>query len=171
MKTYLIAAAPSYIQLRKTMPDFALFRNKEDALYPQHAEEFVQMCKPFKTLKCFLHQDYILAAKLQAQGVHLTSKQFADIQKAKALDLEVVISTHTHKEVLKAQELGADYVTYGPIFETPDKGEPKGVDDLADIVQKAEVKIFALGGIITKKHVAAIEKAQPYGFASIRYFI
>ena len=128
------------------------------------------MCKPFKNLKCFLHQDYILADKLGAKGVHLTSQQFEDIQKAKALNLEVIISTHTHKEVLDAQELGADYVTYSPVFETPQKGEPKGVEDLAEIVQKAEIKIFALGGIITKEHVTALQKAQAYGFASIRYF-
>jgi thiamine-phosphate pyrophosphorylase len=68
------------------------------------------------------------------------------------------------------KELCADYATYSPIFETPAKGEPKGVEGLKKAMQEVDIKIFALGGIITQQHVAQLETAKPYGFASIRYF-
>ena len=171
MKKYCITASPSYFQLRKYMPEFALYRDKETQNYAQKAEEFVQMCKPIKGLKSFLHQDYLLADKLNAVGIHLTSTQFDEIQKAKKVGLEVIISTHTHEEVLQAQELGADYVTYSPIFATPNKGEPKGIEDLNALLQKSNIKVFALGGIIDEAQIKQIEEADAYGFASIRYFL
>ena len=153
------------------MPDFALYRDKKNEDYAMQAENFVQMCKPLQQLKIFLHQDYILADKLGAHGVHLTSLQFDDIPKAKALGLEVIISTHTHDEVHIAEAMGADYVTYSPIFASPDKGEPKGIEDLESIVSMVDIKIFALGGIVSQKELDAVEKTDAYGFASIRYFL
>ena len=172
MKKYLITANPSYIQLRRYMPDFVLYRDKKSENYAREAQNFVQMCKSIKGLHVFLHQEYDLAASLCADGVHLTSKQFDAIPKAKALGLEVVISTHTHEEVYAAKEMGADYVTYSPIFASPDKGEPKGIEDLKSIVEKMrDIKIFALGGIVSTREVQQIEKAGAYGFASIRYFL
>jgi thiamine-phosphate pyrophosphorylase len=170
MKKYCITASPSYFQLRKYMPHFALYRDKESQNYALKAEEFVQMCKQIPSLKAFLHQDYKLAASLGAAGVHLTSKQFDKIEKAKNAGLEVIISTHTYEEVQKAQELGADYVTYSPIFATPNKGEPKGVEDLKNLLEKTDMKVFALGGIINEEQVKEIAKTKAYGFASIRYF-
>jgi len=171
IKKYLITATPSCFQLRKHMPDFALYRDKENENYATEAQNFVQMCKPLKELKVFLHQDYELAAKLGANGVHLTSQQFDDIPKAKVLGLEVIISTHTHDEVHIAEAMGADYVTYSPIFTSPGKGEPKGVQDLQTIVSQTDIGIFALGGIVTQEEVGQIQESGAYGFASIRYFL
>jgi thiamine-phosphate pyrophosphorylase len=118
-----------------------------------------------------LHGDYALADELKADGVHLTSAQFEDIAEAKKRGLYVVISTHTYEEALKAQKLGADAITYSPIFASPNKGEPKGLEDLKEIVAKIRVPIFALGGITTEEQIKAVEECGVYGFASIRYFI
>ena len=56
------------------------------------------------------------------------------------------------------------------VFFSPDKGEPKGMDDLKDLISKVDIKIFALGGIIKSKDVKMIQESGAYGFASIRYF-
>ena len=153
------------------MPDFALYRDKGNENYAAEAQNFVQMCKPLSKLKAFLHQDCHLAAELGAVGVHLTSQQFDAIPKAKALGLEVVISTHTHDEVHIAEAMGADYVTYSPVFASPGKGEPKGVEDLKELVSMTDIKVFALGGIVTQEEIDKIQKTNAYGFASIRYFL
>ncbi|UCN01282.1 thiamine phosphate synthase [Sulfurimonas sp. SWIR-19] len=171
MKKYLITSTPSYFQLRKHRPDFALYRDKENKNYATEAQNFVQMCKPLQELKVFLHQEYNLAKELGADGVHLTSQQFDDIPKAKELGLEVIISTHTHDEVHVAEAMGADYVTYSPVFSSPGKGAPKGVQDLQSIAGMTDVKIFALGGIVTQEQIDAISETNVYGFASIRYFL
>ena len=171
LKSYLITAQPSYMQLKKCLPDFALYRDKESSEYAFNASNFVQMCKSIPNLKAFLHQEYRLAKSLNASGVHLTSLQFDKIKEAKALALEVIISCHTKEEVLEAESLGADYVTYSPIFATPNKGKPKGVADLQELVAATSLKVFALGGIITEEHIEEIERSGAYGFASIRYFL
>jgi len=153
------------------IPDFAVFRDKEILDYAIMAQMFVQKCVAYKIPKILLHGDYKLANALKADGVHLTSTQFDVILLAKALGLYVIISTHTHEEALKAQELGADAITYSPIFASPNKGEPKGLEDLKEIVDKIRVPIFALGGIVTQEQISAVEACGVYGFASIRYFI
>ncbi len=182
MKKYLITSREFYTdtpavfrgilqeQLIKHSVDFVLYRDKANPHYHLQADHFIEVCRNFTDTKAFLHQDYKLAASLGADGVHLTSQQFESIQSAKALGLEVVISTHSYEEIQKAQTLGADYVTYSPIFETPHKGLPKGVENLQDVIQKTSMKIFALGGIIDDEHLASLESVKPYGFASIRYF-
>jgi thiamine-phosphate pyrophosphorylase len=183
MKSYLITDPAFYSQeraafgrvlqkaLQKHRPDFALYRDKSSPGYAQTAELFLDLCLRSEHTKPLLHGDVELAAKLQAFGVHLTSQQAGETEKAKALGLFVIVSCHSEAEILQAQERGADAVTYSPVFSSPGKGEPKGLEDLNERVAKISLPIIALGGIITKAQVKAVEKCGAYGFASIRYFI
>lgn len=157
-------------QLKKYNPDYVLYRDKENEDYKTNAKGFISVCREVTDTKCFLHQDVVLAHKLKADGVHLTSLQFEEIEYAKEKGLEVIISTHSLDEVQKAEVLGADFVTYSPIFATPNKGEPKGVEDLKKLVDCVDIKVFALGGITTKDELEEIQDSGVYGFASIRYF-
>ena len=182
MKKYLITSPEFYTdtpeifreklrcQIQTHQPEYALFRDKTTSNYALLAEIFVSVCREFQNLKSFLHQDYILAQKLSATGVHLTSTQFGEIVKAKENNLEVIISTHTHEDVLLAQKLGADAVTYSPIFASPNKGEPKGIEDLKILLNKCDIKVFALGGIVGFEEERQLKDIRIYGFASIRYF-
>jgi len=182
MKKYLITSREFYTdtpavfrsiiheQLQTHMPQYALYRDKSNPDYDIQAEYFTQVCSQFDDVKSFIHQKVDLAKELGATGVHLTSKQFEEIPHAKELGLEVIVSTHTHDEVLKVQELGADMVTYSPIFTSPGKGEAKGLDDLKELLNKCEIKVFALGGVVDEEHIEMLKRVQPYGFASIRYF-
>lgn len=182
MKSYLITSQSFYthkrdtfreklqMQLQKHQPDFALFRDKETQNYESLAKDFLDVTAAFKGTKAFLHREVLLAQKLGAAGVHLSSDMFSEIRNAKSLGLEVIVSAHTHEEVLFAQNTGADYVTYSPIFASPNKGEPKGVEDLKALLEKVDVKVFALGGIVTREQISAVAKSGAFGFASIRYF-
>ena len=99
-------------------------------------------------------------------------KSSDDISKAKELGLYVIISCHTFEDIQKALENQADAVTYSPIFETPNKGLPKGITSLNEAVEKYEnINIIALGGIINNEQIEQISKTKAYGFASIRYFV
>ena len=152
-------------------PDFALYRDKENSDYLEYAREFIDLCAQHVKTKAMLHSDVGLAVSLGAYGVHLTSLQFVEIKSAKEQGLFTVVSCHNEEDVLKAQELGADAVTYSPIFSTPNKGEPKGLAELQRMVDKISIPIIALGGIITSEQVKAVERTGCYGFASIRYFV
>lgn len=149
--------------------DFICLRDKQTQNYKALAKVF----KKFETKqrKLLLHTDYSLASQLGFWGVHLPSSQFDEIRKAKELGLYVVVSTHTFEEALHVKTLGADFITYSPIFNTPNKGEPKGLEKLKEINDKIDIKCFALGGIISDEQIKLCEDAGSFGFASIRYFI
>ncbi|HEX5622898.1 MAG TPA: thiamine phosphate synthase [Sulfuricurvum sp.] len=183
MKSYLITDPSFFGHDPKTLSDqlafsltrhpidFALFRHKQTPHYSELSETFIDVCRKHAVSMVLLHADYRLAHALGADGVHLTSMQFDEIADAKKSGLYVIISTHTHDEALLAQQLGADAITYSPVFASPNKGKPKGLEDLKEIVDKIRIPIFALGGILTEGQISAVEECGAYGFASIRYFI
>jgi thiamine-phosphate pyrophosphorylase len=155
----------------KDIASFICFRDKTAKEYKTLAESFILTCKSSGFFKMLLHSDVELSHRLKAYGVHLTSSQFHLIKKAKEYGLFCVISTHSEDEIYKALKLGADAVTYSPIFFTPDKAKPKGLEDLNEKVAKINIKIIALGGIVSDEDVAKIKSTDAYAFASIRYFI
>ena len=59
------------------------------------------------------------------------------------------VSTHSLEEVLQAEDEGADYVLFSPIFPTTCKpgAEPKGVKSLEEIYRKVNIPVIPLGGI------------------------
>ena len=158
--------------LNKQQIDIACFRDKESSNFEDLAKIFIKICKEKNIKKILLNGDYLLAYKLNATGVHLTSTQFDDISKAKELGLYVIISCHTFEDIEKAIIDQADAITYSPIFETPNKGTPKGIEGLEEVINKyPNINIIALGGIIDETQIEQISKTKVYGIASIRYFV
>ena len=149
--------------------EYVLFRDKINSNYKEQAMIFLTLSQGMG-FKRILHRDYNLAFNLKADGVHLASNQLKDIQKSKELGLWTAISCHSIKEIKEARNLGADVATLSPIFNTPNKGEPKGIEELKKAVECCDIKIIALGGIITKEHIEQINSTNAFGFASIRYF-
>jgi thiamine-phosphate pyrophosphorylase len=150
--------------------DYVCFRDKVSSNYEELAKELISISKKYNK-KSILNSNYKLAKNLDAYGVHLTSTQFDKIEIAKNLGLFVIISTHSQEEINDAKRLGADMVTYSPIYDTPNKGAPKGIDDLNRVCNLVDIDVIALGGIVSDEHISAIKKSSAVGFASIRYFI
>jgi len=184
MKSYLITDPNIYSSninkfeniLNKTINnnqiDFICFRDKESPNYKELAKNFVKISKQNKIPNIFINTHIDLAISLNIHGVHLTSKQFDKIVYAKSMGLKTIISCHNEEDIKEALKYKTDYITYSPIFDTPNKGESKGIDDLKYIVNKYnDIKIFALGGIINKTQIELVSEVNSYGFASIRYFI
>ena len=158
--------------LNKHQIDIACFRDKESSNFEDLAKIFIKVCKEYGIKKILLNGDLLLAKKLNATGIHLTSTQFDEITKAKDLNLYTIISCHNEEDLKNAIKLKVNAITYSPIFETPNKGEPKGIEILKDITNKYQnINIIALGGIINDEQIKKISKTKAYGIASIRYFI
>ena len=168
MISYLITD-PTHQYKNLKNADFACYRNKE-GLDKEAAYAFLVQAQREGIKNTFLSEHYLLAKELGFDGVHLTSQQFVFIPEAKRRGLKVIISCHTEAEIEEAIRKKVDYITYSPIFETPNKGNPKGTQDLKKMVLCYNVKIIALGGIITSEQVKEVEEAGAFGFASIRYF-
>ncbi|QKF68205.1 thiamine phosphate synthase (TMP-TENI domain) [Arcobacter venerupis] len=152
--------------------DLACFRDKSSSNFKELALIFIETCKKFNIEKILLNGDYLLSHELKANGVHLTSTQFDKIKEAKELGLYVIISCHSLSDIQIALDNKVDAVTYSPIFETPNKGEPKGIIALEEAIYKyPNINIIALGGIINEEQIMQISKTKAYGIASIRYFV
>jgi thiamine-phosphate pyrophosphorylase len=92
-----------------------------------------------------------VALAVGAAGVHLTSAD-PPVTEVRALlgpNALIGVSTHHVDEARSAGRAGADFVTFGPVFDTPSKrglGSPVGPGALADAARTA-VPVFALGGV------------------------
>ncbi|WP_418186197.1 thiamine phosphate synthase [Aliarcobacter vitoriensis] len=152
--------------------DLACFRDKTSTNFEELAKLFLDTCKEFNIKNIYLNSNIQLAKDLNFDGVHLNSTQFEKIGFAKNLNLKTIISCHNHKELKLAFDKKVDFVTYSPIFDTPNKSEAKGIEDLKQTIKEFNsLNIFALGGIIKDIQVKKISQTNAYGFASIRYFI
>ncbi len=113
--------------------------------------------------------DVALAAG--AQGVHLPADGLDPGQvRALAPGLRVGVSTHTLDEVAAAARAGADFVVFGPVFETPSKQgllAARGLSALAAACALSPMPVLALGGI-TADAAPLCRAAGAAGVACIR---
>jgi thiamine-phosphate pyrophosphorylase len=96
--------------------------------------------------------DYIdIAMAVRADGVHLGQDDMP-IEEARRVagnKMIIGISTHNLNQAINAQEHGADYIGFGPMFQTStkDAGKPKGLVSLKNICSKIRIPVVAIGGI------------------------
>ncbi|HEX8371133.1 MAG TPA: thiamine phosphate synthase [Pyrinomonadaceae bacterium] len=112
-----------------------------------------------------------IAFLAKADGVHLSSLSLsaATIRRRFPKDFIVGVSTHTRDEAESAKRQGANFVTFSPIFHSPDKGEPKGLIELKKICAKLKpFPVVALGGIDETNYTSVLD-AGAGGFAAIRF--
>ena len=156
--------------LRRHRPHMITLRDKNSNDYETLARLFLSLRSDFPETRFLLHTHLTLARELDAGGIHLPSDAIERIPEAKAAGLFTVVSTHTLQEALECRRLGADAVTFSPVFASPGKGRPQGLEKLKEIRDKISIKLIALGGIVTEEQIRAVERTGADGFASIRYF-
>jgi len=116
-----------------------------------------------------------IARAAGADGVHLTAQSLpADVARdICGPDFLIGVSTHSLAEARAAQVTGADFVVFGPIFETESKrafGEPQGLDKLREVAAElGEFPVLAIGGI-TRENLASCIEAGASGIAGISLF-
>ena len=120
----------------------------------------------------FLINDRVdIAVASGANGVHLPEKSIpVEVVKHKFPDLIVGKSCHSLEGALKAQEKGADYITFSPIFSSPGKGNPVGIEKLKEVVDRVSIPVYALGGI-NESNIKEVLETGVFGVAGIRLFI
>ena len=125
--------------------------------------------------------DVALAAG--AQGVHLGEnaipvREACRLRKeffrhgATATAFMIGASCHSLESAVATAQAGADYLYFGPVFETPSKavfGPPQGVDLLAGVCNAVQIPVLAIGGI-TQDNARHCLTAGAAGIAAIRLF-
>jgi len=112
-----------------------------------------------------------VALAVGADGVHLTGTSLpTDVARRLMGDEKyIAVSTHSMEEAVKAEEQGADFITFGPVYRTPSKmryGEPVGLDALREVAEKLTIPVFGLGGIKADNLTETLQ-AGAYGIALI----
>lgn len=102
--------------------------------------------------KLFINDRTDVALAVDADGVHIGSSSLP-LYKVRRLIGErrlIGVSCHNQTQAITAQEMGADFITFGPVFYTPSKaeyGEPVGLQKLARVAELLQIPVFALGGV------------------------
>jgi thiamine-phosphate pyrophosphorylase len=117
--------------------------------------------KPLVSTKILINSRADVALATGADGVHLPS----DAPQQTLKGLIVARSCHTLEEVKGTK---ADFVCFGPVFDSPGKGSPTGLDLLKSACELGK-PVYALGGVNWDNAAACLD-AGAAGIAGIRLF-
>ena len=101
---------------------------------------------------------------LPSEGVSLK-----EAREVVGVERYIAVSTHSLEQALQAEDEGADFLTFGPVFRTPSKekfGEPKGLGALEEVCKKVRIPVFALGGMNQGNAAEALSRGG-FGIAAI----
>jgi thiamine-phosphate pyrophosphorylase len=121
--------------------------------------------------------DVALAAR--AAGVHLGGESLpaADVVRwcragNAPAEFRIGASCHSAEAAQEAEQSGADYVFFGPVFETPSKksfGPPQGTERLSRVCGAVRIPVIAIGGV-NETNAQECIRAGATGVAAIRLF-
>ena len=112
-----------------------------------------------------------VALAVGADGVQRTSTSLTveDIRAIADKRLRVGASVHSLPDALEAELEGADWLVFGPVYDTPSKrmyGPPQGLDKLARVAAAVRLPVVAIGGI-TPARVRDVRAAGARGVAVV----
>lgn len=124
-----------------------------------------------KHTKLLVNDRADIAFAANADGVHLTEDSLSAkiIRRNFGENFIIGISAHTIETAEKAKRDAADFATFSPVFATPNKGKPQGLEKLREVCEKLKpFPILALGGIDETNYIQVLENGAS-GFAAIRF--
>jgi thiamine-phosphate pyrophosphorylase len=113
--------------------------------------------------------DVALAVGADAVQRTHTSLPVDDIRAIAGRRLRIGVSVHSLPDAIDAELKGADWIIYGPVYETASKrpyGPPQGLERLAAVARGLRIPVVAIGGI-TPARVKDVRAAGAHGVAAI----
>jgi thiamine-phosphate pyrophosphorylase len=109
--------------------------------------------------------DVALAAGID--GVHLPSNGLPAIRVRPHVKL-LGVSTHNIQEAMDAERAAADFIVFGPVFDSPGKAAV-GLEPLRAVASSVKIPVLAIGGV-SEANAAEVLNAGAAGIAGIRLF-
>jgi thiamine-phosphate pyrophosphorylase len=138
------------------------------------ASEIVEAARPHRTRCSVVVNDRLdVALASKAAGVHLPADglEIAQVRRAAGRRFVIGRSVHTLAEARQAQKDGADYLFFGPVFETASKipyGPPQGPNPLRKVVEAVRIPVWAIGGV-TPERASELRGIRIAGVAAISF--
>ncbi|MCE5313117.1 MAG: thiamine phosphate synthase [Nitrospiraceae bacterium] len=122
--------------------------------------------------RLFINERVDIALCCEADGVQLgfSGIPIVAARRIAGERLMIGVSTHSMEQAKSAEDDGADFITFGPVYATPSKmkyGEPVGINTLADAVRNVSIPVYALGGV-DHENLDDVRRTGAYGAAVIR---
>jgi len=138
------------------------------------AEKVKSLCSRYQA-SLLINDRVDVALGVDADGVHLgqAALPVAAVRGLLGREKLVGVSTHSLEEAQKAENEGADFILFGPVYFTPSKaayGSPQGLFPLRQVVEKISCPVYAIGGI-KKENLAPVKAAGVRGIAVISAII
>ncbi|MBI2538232.1 MAG: thiamine phosphate synthase [Deltaproteobacteria bacterium] len=134
------------------------------------AEKIKRLCESHRA-GLFINDRVDVALGVDADGVQLGVGSLP-VGVARELLGEkklIGVSTHSLAEAKAAEAAGADFILFGPVYETPSKavyGKPQGGGRLKEVVEKVSFPVYAIGGI-QAGNIAEVKGSGAAGVALI----
>ncbi len=163
------------LKIQSLSIDWIMYRHQNSEWIESFTQSLSFLHKPLLLNIPFKNTEEILQLSKDFAGVHLKSIYLSWITPLResylALGEKKIIgySAHSIDEVTYALACGADYCTLSPIFSTPNKGTPLGMEVFYQIPKSLRSRIIALGGI-NNYHIPLLKELGLLGFAGIRCF-
>jgi thiamine-phosphate pyrophosphorylase len=114
------------------------------------AEKLLRLTMPAK-IPLIANDHAEIAQRVEVQGVHV-GQDDTSIQIVRAQITRPILvgkSTHSIEQAVAAEQEGADYIGFGPIFSTPTKPDysPIGLEQIREVHERISIPIFCIGGI------------------------
>lgn len=191
--TYAITSGATAVQTTPDDPEFShllrwvaaavtakisLVQIREKALSARVLFELAQRAAEITrgtSTRLLVNDRFDVARAAGADGVHLTTQSLpaSIVRQTCGDDFLIGVSTHSLEEARTASEMGADFVVFGPVFETESKrifGRPQGLEKLREVAESLRgFPVVAIGGV-DRENMSECLRAGASGVAAIRLF-
>ena len=121
--------------------------------------------------RLFVNDRADVALAVGADGVHRagSSLPVSTLRSISPPGVLIGASVHSIAEARVAEPEGADFLFFGPVYDTPSKrryGPPQGVAVLERVASAVRLPVFAISGV-TPARVAELQRAGASGVAAI----
>lgn len=150
--------------------EYFVLREKDLSL-----KEYISLAnevKPILQDKLILHSNFEACKELNINRLHLPLYKLIENPDIKQNTSLLGVSVHSVDEALKAQNLGADYIIAGHIFNTACKPDlpARGLEFLQNICQNVNIPVYAIGGI-TPQNEHLVLNTGASGVCMMQYFM
>jgi thiamine-phosphate pyrophosphorylase len=179
-----IDAGVDWIQIReKDLPARELFTLVHEAVSASESQNGPQNASGLRSksaeTKIIVNDRLDIALAAGAAGVHLggESAPLAEVVRwcrngNAPREFMIGASCHSLADARETENAGANYIFFGPVFDTPSKrafGQPVGIEQLALVCAALKIPMLAIGGVDTQNAHECV-RAGAAGIAAIRMF-